>query len=111
MNGLLIKNVWNKRRENNTTNAGKTVERKKRENIVEIDTGFLTEDEKQIEIDGELIPYSISQNGKVRNLRTGKFLKGSVAAREIGILPGSMRNTIRRNGKCHNGLSYHYLDK
>lgn len=72
------KNVWNKRRENNTTNAGKTVERKKRENIVEIDTGFLTEDEKQIEIDGELIPYSISQNGKVRNLRTGKFLKGSI---------------------------------
>lgn len=72
------KNVWNKRRENNTTNAGKTGERKKRENIVEIDTGFLTEDEKQIEIDGELIPYSISQNGKVRNLRTGKFLKGSI---------------------------------
>lgn len=40
-----------------------------------------------------------------------KFANASVAAREIGILPGSMRNTIRRNGKCHNGLSYRYLDK
>ena len=72
------KNVWNKRRENNTTNAGKTVKRKKRENIVEIDTSFLTEDEKQIKIDGELIPYSVSRDGKVRNLRTGNFLKGTI---------------------------------
>ena len=28
-----------------------------------------------------------------------KFANASVAAREIGILPGSMRNTIRRDGK------------
>ena len=40
-----------------------------------------------------------------------KFANASVAAREIGILPGSMRNTIRRNGKCHNGLYYKYLEK
>lgn len=72
------KNVWNKRRENNTTNAGKKVIRKKRENIVEINTSFLTDNEKQIILDGKLIPYSVDRDGKVRNLRTGKFLSGSV---------------------------------
>lgn len=40
-----------------------------------------------------------------------KFANASVAARAIDILPGSMRNTIRRNGKCYNGLSYRYLEK
>ena len=40
-----------------------------------------------------------------------KFPNASDAARAIGILPGSMRNTIRRNGKCFNGLTYRYLDK
>ena len=69
------KNVWNKRRENNTTNAGKKVIRKKRENIVEINTSFLTDNEKQIILDGKLIPYSVDKDGKVR---TGKFLSGSV---------------------------------
>ena len=39
-----------------------------------------------------------------------KFANASVAAREIGILPGSMRNTIRRNGKCYNNLYYRYLE-
>ena len=39
-----------------------------------------------------------------------KFPNASSAARAIGIQPGSMRNTIRRNGKCHNGLSYRYLE-
>ena len=73
-----VNNVWEKRRANNTTNAGKTLIKKKRENIVEIDKSFLTEDEKQIELDGELIPYSINKKGEVRNLRTGKFLKGSI---------------------------------
>lgn len=37
------------------------------------------------------------------------YLNASDAARQIGILPGSMRNTIRRNGKCFNGLTYRYL--
>ena len=37
------------------------------------------------------------------------YLNASDAARRIGILPGSMRNTIRRNGKCFNGLMYKYL--
>ena len=40
-----------------------------------------------------------------------KFPNASAAARAIGIQPGSMRNTIRRNGKCYNGLSYKYLEK
>lgn len=71
-------NVWEKRRENGTINAGQKLNRKKRENIVEIDDSFLTENEKQIELDGELIPYSVNKEGEVRNLRTGKFLKGSV---------------------------------
>lgn len=39
------------------------------------------------------------------------FANASEAAREIGILPSSMRNTIRRNGSCFNGLIYKYLDK
>lgn len=73
-------NVWEKRRKNGTTGAGQKLgpRKKKQENIVEIDFSFLTEDEKQIEIDGELIPYSVSKDGKVRNLRTGKFLKGTI---------------------------------
>ena len=57
---------------------GKKVIRKKRENIVEINTSFLTDNEKQIILDGKLIPYSVDKDGKVRNLRTGKFLSGSV---------------------------------
>lgn len=73
-----VNKVWEKRRINNTTNNGKTLIKKKRENIVEIDKSFLTKNEKQIELDGELIPYSINRKGEVRNLRTGKFLKGSI---------------------------------
>lgn len=72
------RNVWEKRRANGTTSAGQKRARKKRENIVEIDFSFLTEDEKQIDLDGELIPYSVNKNGQVRNLRTGRFLKGTI---------------------------------
>ena len=39
------------------------------------------------------------------------YLNASDAARQIGILPGSMRNTIRRNGKCFNGLMYKYFSQ
>lgn len=81
--------TWAKRRENGTTCAGAIREKKKRENIVETDFIILN-NEKQIELDGE-------------------FANASVAAREIGIQSGSMRNTIRRNEKCHNGLKYRYL--
>lgn len=38
-----------------------------------------------------------------------KFANASVAAREIEILPSSMRNSIRRNCKCFNGYYYKYL--
>lgn len=38
-----------------------------------------------------------------------RFGSAGEAARAIRILPGSMRNTIRRQGKCHNGLQYKYL--
>lgn len=38
-----------------------------------------------------------------------RFGSSGEAARTIGILPSSMRNTIRRNGKCYNGLRYKYL--
>lgn len=71
-------NVWEKRRENGTINAGQKLNRKKRENIVEKQNYALLENEKQIEIDGELIPYAISKDGKVRNLKTGKYLSGSI---------------------------------
>lgn len=73
-----VNKVWEKRRINNTTNNGKTLIKKKRENIVESKNYALQNDEKQIELDGELIPYSINRKGEVRNLRTGKFLKGSI---------------------------------
>lgn len=73
------KNVWNKRRENNTTNAGKKVVRKKRENIVEQNIEYVLQDnEKQIVLDGEKWPYSVNTEGKIKNLRTGKFLSGSI---------------------------------
>lgn len=39
------------------------------------------------------------------------YLNASDAARQIGILPSSMRNTIRRNGRCSNGLIYKYIEK
>ena len=38
------------------------------------------------------------------------YANASEAARAIGIQPSSMRNSIRRNGKCHDGLSYRYID-
>lgn len=39
------------------------------------------------------------------------YLNASDAARAINILSSSMRNTIRRKGKCFNGLTYKYIDK
>lgn len=38
------------------------------------------------------------------------YPNASEAARAIGILPGSMRNSIRREGKCSNGLRYKYIE-
>ena len=38
------------------------------------------------------------------------YPNASEAARAIGILPSSMRNSIRREGKCSNGLRYKYID-
>lgn len=71
-------NTWEKRRINNTTCAGeKRSPYKKQENIVE-STLSLLENEKQIEIDGKLIPYAIDIQGKVRNLRRGNYLSGSI---------------------------------
>lgn len=52
---------------------------KKRENIVEVQNYVLNDDEKQIIIDGELVPYSINIHGQVKNLKTGKsYAKVSV---------------------------------
>lgn len=48
-------------------------------------------------------------NEKGELLRT--FPNASEAGRAIGILPSSMRNSIRRNGRCKNKLYYRYLDK
>ena len=71
-------NTWQKRRENGTTGAGMVRgPREKRENIVGILLPLQT-NEKQIELDGELIPYSISTDGKVRNLIRGNELTGTV---------------------------------
>lgn len=39
------------------------------------------------------------------------YANATEAANAIGILPGSMRNSIRRGGRCKDGLSYRYLDK
>lgn len=57
--------VWERRRENGTTGAGivKKSKNKKRENIVDY-SALVEEDEKQIILDGEPIPYAISKVGK-----------------------------------------------
>lgn len=69
------RNVWDKRIENGTTNPNF----KRRKNIVEDSIVFILKDnEKQIEIDGELIPYAISTEGVVRNLKTNYCLKGTI---------------------------------
>lgn len=39
------------------------------------------------------------------------FLNASDAARAIGILPGSLRNTIRRNGYTRNGYYFEYIEE
>lgn len=73
------KRTWKKRRENGTTRAGeKRKPYKKRENIVENCKYKLNTDEKQIILDGELVPYGINVHGQVRNLKTGYLLKGSI---------------------------------
>lgn len=38
------------------------------------------------------------------------YPNASEAARATGILPSSMRNSIRREGKCSNGLRYKYIE-
>ena len=38
------------------------------------------------------------------------FNNATEAANAIGILPSSMRNSIRRNGRCSNGLKYQYIE-
>lgn len=73
------KNVWELRRKNGTTGAGKQRNSRKRENIVG-NILSLKENEKQIQLDGELIPYAISINGRVRNLKKGNYLNGSILA-------------------------------
>lgn len=73
------KNVWDARRNNNTTGIGQKVKRKKkRENIVEFLDYSLEENERQIKLDGVLWPYSVSTEGKIKNLRNGNFLKGTI---------------------------------
>lgn len=71
-------NTWAKRRENGTTGAGIKRGERKRENIVENILCTLNENERQIELNGELIPYSVDREGKVRNLKTGCYLNGSI---------------------------------
>lgn len=69
--------VWNIRRE-----LGKTIStsgpRKKSENIVE--KYKIEADERRVIIDGEETPYAITKEGRLRNLRTGNIIKGSVLA-------------------------------
>ena len=101
-------NTWEKRRENGTTNAGRKLGERKRENIVEINPLFLTDKASE-----ETNAWGFREVGEFdeKGNMLRKFANASVAAREIGILPSSMRNTIRRNRKCYNGLYYKYLEK
>lgn len=39
------------------------------------------------------------------------FVNATQAAKAINILPGSLRNSIRKDSICYNGLKYKYLDK
>lgn len=72
-------NIWAKRRQNGTTGAGVERGKRKRENIVGTENFIMdNENEKQIVLDGELIPYSINTEGKVKNLQTKKYLNGSI---------------------------------
>lgn len=73
-------NTWEKRRENGTTNAGRKLGRRKRENIVDLEiTKYdLLEDEKRVFIDGNITLYAVSRDGKVRNLNTNYYLKGAI---------------------------------
>lgn len=72
------KRVWEVRRANGTTGAGVVRGPRKRENIVESINYVLKDNEKQIVLQNELIPYSIDTEGNVKNLKTGKYLKGSI---------------------------------
>lgn len=73
------RNVWEKRRANGTTSAGQKRVRKKRENIVEYNFKYVLQDnEKQIKLDGEKWPYSVNTEGKVKNLKTGRYLSGTI---------------------------------
>ncbi len=74
------KAIWEKRRINNTTNAGKPLVRKNRKNIVDLTSVEfqLNENEKQVILDGKVTYYAISTDGKLRNLITNRYLKGSI---------------------------------
>ena len=48
-----------------------------------------------------------TQDGKLLRV----FANATQAAKAINILPGSLRNSIRKNSICYNGLKYKYLDK
>ena len=73
-------NTWEKRRENGTTNAGRKLGKRKRENIVDLEiTKYdLLEDEKRVFIDGNITLYAVSRDGEVRNLNTNYYLKGAI---------------------------------
>lgn len=73
-------NTWEKRRENGTTNAGRKLGERKRENIVDLEIMKydLLEDEKRVFIDGNITLYAVSRDGKVRNLNTNYYLKGAI---------------------------------
>lgn len=73
-------NTWEKRRENGTTNAGRKLGKRKRENIVDLEiTKYdLLEDEKRVFIDGNITLYAVSRDGKVRNLNTNYYLRGAI---------------------------------
>lgn len=85
-------NVWDKRRENGTI---KPIYEKS-ENIVEKSEKFVIEEnEKRIYIDNEETPYVINKEGRIRNLKTGNILKGSILATYPTV-------NLRWNGKQKN---------
>lgn len=73
--------VWELRRKNGTTTAGRQRKSRKSEDIVEkIEKFIIEEDEKRIIIDNKETPFVITKEGRIRNLRTGNILKGSILA-------------------------------
>lgn len=102
------KMTWEKRRINNTTNAGKPLVRKKQKNIVDVTNYVLQENERQIELDGELLPYSVSKEGKIRNLKTNRIIAGSIlnSYRYINL----RWNDKQKNKSVHQIVALAFLD-